>query len=233
MAKSSLTVKQRERTGKTGAVKVRKDKLIPAVLYGKGMEAVCIEVSPEDLKTALGTDKNTLLEISVENSDIKPSLSIIKDVQKDPLTGKTKHLDFQSIDPDTKLRVEVPIEFTGKSRGMKEGGILEVIERNFRVKCLPENIPAFIEVDITELEIGDSLHVRDLSFAGELEILNSADEPVVMVIAPRAAISEAAKTTTEQGEEGEEGEGAEGEAAEGEETAAEGGESAGKEGDKE
>ncbi len=210
MAKSNLTVNKRERIGKTGAVKVRKDDLIPAVIYGKGMETLSVEVTPDDLKKALstGSGNNTLLEIKIENSEEKPVLSIIKDVQKDPVSGKTKHLDFQFINPDLAISVDVPIEFVGKSQGIKDGGILEEVERFFRIKCLPEQIPDRIEVDITELDIGDSLHVRNLDFADGLEVLNSPDDTVVMVIAPRAAISEAAQV--EPGAEGEE-------AAEGEE----------------
>ena len=162
-----------------------------------------VEVEPEELKKALSTEsqRNTLLEVSIENSGGKPALSIIKDVQKDPLTGKTTHLDFHSIDRNTALAVEVPVEFTGRSQGIRDGGILEEIERTLRVKCLPENIPGKITVDITEVGIGDSLHVRDLSFDGGIEVLNNPDDPVVMVIAPRAAISEAAaQKTTEAGE---------------------------------
>ncbi len=214
MAKSKLTVRKRERIGKTGVTKVRKDSLIPAVIYGRGMDSVSVEVSPEDLKKALSAEagRNTLLEVTVENSDSRPALSILKEVQTDPLTGRTKHLDFQSIDPDTAIRIEVPIEFVGKSQGIKDGGILEEIERTFRIKCLPAQIPDSIEVDITELDIGDSLHIRDMKFADELEILHNPDDPVVMVIAPRAAISEAAQVETE--ETAEEAEGEEGKAEE-------------------
>jgi len=200
MEKNSLTVKKRERTGKTGVAKVRKDKMIPAVIYGKGIEPVSVEVAPEDLKKALATEsyRNTLLEINIENSDIRPPLSILKDVQKDAVSGKTKHLDFQSIDPNTPLKVEVPIEFTGTSQGIKDGGILESLERSFKIKCLPENIPGRIEVDITELGIGDSLHVRDITPAEGVKFLNNPDDTVVMITTPRAAVSEAAQKTAEE-----------------------------------
>ncbi len=205
MEKSSLIVRKRERTGKIGVAKVRKDKMIPGVIYGKGIDSLSIEVAPEDLKKALATEsyRNTLLEINIENSDTSPALSILKDVQKDPVSGKTKHLDFQSIDPNSALKVDVPIEFVGTSRGIKEGGILEATERNFKIKCLPENIPGRIEVDITELGVGDSLHVRDITPAENIQILNNPKDTVVMVIAPRAAISEAAQQTAETKEDAE------------------------------
>jgi len=205
MAKSILAVRKRERIGKTGTSKVRKDSLIPAVIYGRGMDSLSVEVAPDDLKKALSAGgKNTLLEIKVENSE-SPALSILKEVQTDPLTGSPKHLDFHSIDPDTAIRVEVPIEFVGNSQGIKDGGILEALERYFKIKCLPELIPDRIEVDISGLGIGDSLHVRDISFASGLEVLNNPDSPVVMVIAPRAAISEAAQSADgEKAEEEEE-----------------------------
>ncbi|QMU55922.1 MAG: 50S ribosomal protein L25 [Candidatus Mycalebacterium zealandia] len=208
MEKSSLTVKKRERTGKIGVSKVRKDKMIPAVIYGSGIDPVNIEVAHENLKKALATnlERNTLLEIKIENSDVNPALSILKDVHKDPMTGKPKHLDFQSIDPNRSIRVDVPMEFVGKSQGIKDGGILEPLQRFFKIKCLPENIPSRIEVDITELEIGGSLYVRDLNFAEGLEILNNPKDPVVMVIAPRAAISEAATAPTDEHAEAVDGE---------------------------
>ena len=215
MAQSTLNVRKRVRMGKSGARAIRKEGNVPAILYGKGEEPLALVINPGDLKQALLTEagENTLLEIVVENESEKiKKLSLLREIQYDYITSKPIHFDFQTLDVKKKIAVNVPVVITGRSKGVKEGGILEEILREISVECLPTDIPNSYEVDVTELEIGDSIHVNTLEITEGVQILNDDDETIVTVLAPRLEV-----TTTEEEEE-EELEGEEGEeAVEGEE----------------
>ena len=144
MAQNTLEVSIRKRPGKSGAKEVRKQGNIPAVLYGKGTEPVLLSVNPGVLKQALSTEagENTLLEITYkdDSKEVK-KLSLLRDIQYDFLTSKPIHFDFQALDINKKITVNVPVKIVGKARGIKEGGILEEILRDIPVECLPKHIP--------------------------------------------------------------------------------------------
>jgi len=210
MAQNTLNVLKRVRMGKRGAKAIRREGNVPAILYGKGAEPIPIVINPVDLKQALSTDagENTLLEISVQNdSEEIKKLSLLRDIQYDYMTSKPIHFDFQALDIEKKITVSVPVAVTGKSKGVKEGGILEEILREISVECLPKDIPNSFEVDVSELEIGDSIHVSILEITDEVNILHEEDETIVTVLAPRMEVVE------EEEEEEEEGEAIEGEEA--------------------
>jgi large subunit ribosomal protein L25 len=165
MAQSTLNVLKRKRMGKSGAREIRKEGNIPAVLYGKGTETLSLVINPAELKEALSTDagENTLLEIRVKDEEAEiQKLSLLREVQYDYLTDKPIHLDFQALDMKEKITVAVPVHIEGSAKGVREGGILEEILREISVECLPTNIPNSFSVDVTELEIGHSIHVNTL-----------------------------------------------------------------------
>ncbi|MGB2691876.1 MAG: 50S ribosomal protein L25/general stress protein Ctc [Thermodesulfobacteriota bacterium] len=206
MAQSTLNVIKRKRMGKSGAREIRREGNIPAVLYGKGTETLSLVINPSELKEALSTDagENTLLEIRVKDGDADiPKLSLLREVQYDYLTDKPIHLDFQALDMNEKITVDVPVHIEGSAIGVKEGGILDEILRNISVECLPTNIPNLYTIDVTELQIGDSIHVSSLEIEEGVEILHEAEDTIVTVVAPKV---EAEPTEEEvEGEEGEEG----------------------------
>jgi len=216
MAQNTLNVLKRVRMGKSGAREIRKEGNIPAILYGKGEEPLALVINPGELKQALSTEagENTLLEIVVNNDskEIK-KLSLLREVQYDYLTSKPIHFDFQTLDVSKKITVNVPVVVSGRSKGIIEGGILEEILREISVECLPKDIPNSFEVDVTELEIGHSIHVNTLEVTDGVDILNDESETIVTVQAPRVEVIE----TEEEEIEGEEGEEA-AEAQEGEES---------------
>ncbi len=211
MAQNTLEVLIRKRMGKSGAREIRKEGNVPAILYGKGTEPLALVINPGDLKQALSTDagENTLLEMNVKNgSEEIKKLSLLREVQYDFLTGKPIHFDFLALDMNKKITVEVPVKINGRAKGVKDGGVLEEILREVTVECLPKNIPNSFEIDVTDLEIGHSIHVSALEVADGIEILKDPEETIVTILAPKMEVEAAA-------EEAEEAEGAETEAAEG------------------
>lgn len=210
MAQSTLNVVKRVRMGKSGARAIRKEGNVPAILYGKGEDPLALVINPGDLKEALSTEagENTLLEIVIENdSDKVKKLSLLREIQYDYLTSKPIHFDFQTLDVKKKITVTVPVIINGRAKGVKEGGILEEVHREISVECLPTNIPNSFEIDVTELEVGQSIHVSALEVEEGVSILNDLGDTIVSVQAPRV---EKVTTTAEEEEgEGEEGEGTE------------------------
>lgn len=206
MARSTLKVKKRVRLGKTGSNQVRKEGKIPAVIYGKGEESIPLIIDPVELKESLDTTsgRNTLLDIEIESDGKKINrLSLLKDIQIDYLTQKPIHLDFQVISTQEKIAVNIPIKLTGRAQGIKEGGILEQNIRDINIECLPENIPDFIEFDISELQLGGVVHIRDIELPEGIETLVSPDSLVASVQTPRAMVTDAS-SKQDQVEEGEE-----------------------------
>ncbi|MEK6224133.1 MAG: 50S ribosomal protein L25/general stress protein Ctc [Thermodesulfobacteriales bacterium] len=203
MAQSTLNVLKRKRMGKSGAREIRKEGNIPAVLYGKGTETLSLVINPAELKEALSTDagENTLLEIRVKDEEAEiQKLSLLREVQYDYLTDKPIHLDFQALDMNEKITVAVPVQIEGSAKGVKEGGILEEILREISVECLPTNIPNSFSVDVTELEIGHSIHVGTLEIEEGVTILHENEDTIVTVLAPKVEAE-----PTEEEIEGEEG----------------------------
>jgi large subunit ribosomal protein L25 len=183
MAVIALSGKRREDLGKGGARKARKSGEIPGVLYGHGEKPVAVSVGARAFQVALHTHKggNPIVNLAVGGSEFT---ALIRDAQYDPLSRQVIHLDFQHISLTEKIEVRVPLNFTGLALGVKDGGgILEAILRDVEVRCLPTAIPAGIDVDVAALNIGDSIHVRDLSIP-DVEILSDPDATLVTVVPP-------------------------------------------------
>jgi len=208
MAQSTLNVLKRKRMGKSGAREIRKEGNIPAVLYGKGTDTISLVINPSELKEALSTaaGENTLLEIRVKDGeeDIK-KLSLLREIQYDFLTSKPIHLDFQALDMNQKITVSVPVQIEGKSIGVKEGGILEEILREISVECLPADIPNSFNVDVSELEVGHSIHVNILEIKEGISILHEPEDTIVTVLAPKVEVVEIEEVEEEEGAEAAEG----------------------------
>ena len=193
MAQSTLVATKRVRLGKGGSKKVREEGKIPAILYGKGSEPIPLIIDPSELKTALDTDAgiNTLLELKIEEEGSETTkLTFLRDVQYNHITSMPVHFDFQELRMDKRIRVKVPVRITGRSKGVKEGGLLEEIIRDIEVECLPGDIPNSFDLDVTELDLNHSLHVSDIEVDEKVEILNDPKSPIVSVIIPKAVEEE-------------------------------------------
>ena len=177
----------RSERGKEAARKLRRRALIPAVLYGHKKETLPLSITMEELKKVVGDkDKEHALHaLKVEGrDDLGEKLIMIKEIQIDPLGQEYLHVDLYEVKMDEKITVPVTVHVTGKSEGVKTGGILQYITREIEVRCFPNQIPEHVELDISPLNIGDSLHVRDLTLPEGVEILSQPDLPIVSVVAP-------------------------------------------------
>jgi large subunit ribosomal protein L25 len=211
MAQNTLEVSLRKRPGKSGAKEIRKAGNIPAILYGKGTDPVPLVVNPATLKQALSTEagENTLLEITFnDGSQEVKKLSLLREIQYDFLTNRPIHFDFQALDINKKITVNVPVKIVGRSKGVKEGGILEEILREIPVECLPTDIPNSFELDVTDLDIGHSIHVGALKVSDNIDILKDDEETIVTILAPKmeveAPVAETEEEAAEKAAEGEE-----------------------------
>lgn len=205
MAQTELNVSQREGLGKGTARTLRREGLIPAVMYGKGVESCSLTVEPKKLSAIVNSEAgwNTLITLKGEGS-FDGKVVILKDMQLDPIRQNVLHVDFQAIDLKEKTHVMVPVVAVGKSAGEKEGGNLQVIRHEIELVCLPTNIPAVLEVDVTALAIGDVLHVQDIALPTGVEL--PADVNYTVITVGGRAAEAGAEEGTEEGAEIEAGE---------------------------
>jgi len=200
-----LKTNTRTTTGNGPARRLRKEGQIPAVLYGSKAETVLLSINSHSLDMILkgGGAGQVLFNLVIhEDGKTRTSLAMIKELQIHPVSRNFLHVDFYEINMDQKIKFKVPVVTTGKSAGVELGGVLQIVRRDLEVQCLPLAVPESIVIDITNLDIGDSIHVGDISLEGEIEILEDDHYTVVTLLSPKM-------------EEAEEGEGeAEAEAAE-------------------
>lgn len=178
-----LNGSRREDLGKGGARKARAAGQIPGVLYGHGETPAAVAVDSREFMTAIRSHKggNPIVNLKLDSGEFT---ALVRDAQYDPLTQAILHLDFQHISLTEAIEVQVEVRPSGIAFGVKDGGgILETIVRTLDVRCLPTAIPPAILVDVTALQIGESVHVRDIQVEG-VEILNDPDETVITVVPP-------------------------------------------------
>ena len=169
--------------GKGGARKARAAGQIPGVLYGHKEEPVALAVISREFKTALRTHKggNAIVNLDLEGHSVT---ALVRDAQYDPITHEILHLDFQHISLTETIEVSVPVHFTGLAIGVKDGGgILEHIVREVEIRCLPTAIPPSIDIDVTRLNIGESVHVSDIKAEG-FTIITDLETTIGTVVPP-------------------------------------------------
>jgi len=191
-------------SGRSAANKARRAGKIPAVLYGLG-EPVGLEVNAKELVTLLNTThaEHMLVDLAVTSSDggNQKKMAIVQDLQIDPLKDTVLHVDFHEINENSHIHVEIPIHAVGEAVGVRsEGGVLDHLIHKLRVSCLPKDLPDQIEVDVTNLALGQSIHVGELKLPTGVEALVAKDLSVFMVHAPRVVEEPAPGTATEQTE---------------------------------
>ena len=225
------TLEVRERNaGRANAL--RRDGQVPGVVYGPSIESTPIAIARKDLQVLFSEiTRSSRINLSIAGEDGSKEMDVfLKVVDYDPITDEPKHVDFYHPDVGHPLKLHVPVKITGEAQGVKSGGILNVLFNTVRVHGLPKDVPALITIDVTELDLGESIHVRDIDF-GDVEPMLPPERTIVTVIAPRGMEIEEEEVELEEVEleEGEEIEGEEGAVeeegapAEGEEeTAAEG-----------
>jgi large subunit ribosomal protein L25 len=180
-------VKKRNEIGSNKVKKIRREGWIPGVIYGHGEKSLHIKLKEEDLKELIHRlhSEATLINIDFEGKEL---VALIREVVRDPLTEKLLHIDFQHIHEDEEVTVHVAIEFEGEAEGVKVGGILNVEHRYLTVRCLPKNMPEDFVVDISELGIGDSLHIRDIDLPPDVKVVEDLASTIVNVLSPRKIV---------------------------------------------
>jgi large subunit ribosomal protein L25 len=180
-----LKAATRQGTGKSVTRKLRVQGTLPAVLYGAGSEATSLTISAADFDLLYRARQGSNFVLNLSVDDAAPILSIVRERQRHPVTGRVIHVDLQRISMDKPIHVEVPIVITGESRGVKDfGGILEHLLRRVEISCLPADIPDSIVVDISEMRLNETLHVADLKVPN-VELLAEPARAVVSIAAPR------------------------------------------------
>ncbi len=195
-----LTAHSRPELGKNANRRLRRQGMIPAVVYGADAPPLSVALDPKRLLHILHSQAgaNTLFFLELDGQRDAKTRLIVHDVQYDPLNERPIHVDLARVRMEQEMRVKVPVQVVGTSKGVKlQGGILDFITRDIEVMCLPANIPDHIRIDVTELEIGDSLRVADLPAGEGYRIVSEPERPVVVVAAPVEEKVEAAAPAAE------------------------------------
>lgn len=186
---SEIALKAQKRgTGKKAAKAVRNSGLVTGVYYRNGFEPIPIAVHPLNMRPIVYTSAANIINLEIEGSDA-PLSCMLKDITFDPVTDAIVHFDLFGVSNDKAVDFNVPVKLVGQSAGIREGGVLEHILHKLNVTCLPKDLPQQLDVDITELKIGQSLHVRDLSYPG-IKINVVGDATIVAISAPRRKATE-------------------------------------------
>jgi len=189
-----ITAKPRDKTGHGSARRLRSSGFVPAVLYGKGLDTVHLLLSEKELSKTLSkvSGESVLMNLKIEDKKKKASSKegaskpvIIKELQQDPVTNDILHIDFQVIRLTEKLKIKVPTHVKGEAPGVKAGGILDHNLREIEIECLPRDIPERIEMNISNLEIGDVIHIKDLAFPPGVVPVEDKEVSILSIVPPK------------------------------------------------
>ena len=212
MPDATLTANPRNETGSRPAGRLRREGLVPAVVYGLGSETMSVTVPARELQHILsgGSGANTVITLQI-GSDTQ--LALARQIQRNPMKGTLLHVDFVRIRADVKVAAEVPLHLEGEAEGVKNGGLLEQMIFAISVEALPADVPPAIALDVSALDMGDQVHVRDLAVPASVTITLDPDDLVVQIVPPRG-MDLGEEAVAAEGEEGAEGEAAPAAAAE-------------------
>ncbi len=202
MERLTLNADVRTDKGKGTARSLRRSGIIPGVVYRKG-KAALIQIPAKELKSFVNTTLGEQVLVNLKFPDGKTKIALMKDYQSDPVKGELLHTDFYEISLKEKVKVAVAASLTGEAIGVKrDGGILQYGLRDIEIECLPDKIPAHFEVDVTHLEVGHSVHVRDISFDKDIKVFTDPEEVRATILPPvKAVVEEAAEEIAEEIEE--------------------------------
>ena len=186
MERPQLHVEPREEIGKWAARRLRGRGLVPGVIYGKASEPRAVQVEARALGEVMRAGhRNMLLDLRLPGVSVRNSPTVmVREVQRDPLSGKLLNVDFHQISLKERVSTTVPVVLVGEPEAIRHGGILEHLLREVEIQCLPTDLPEQLELDISQLEIGDSLHVSDLAPPSGVTMITSPEEVVAVMAAP-------------------------------------------------
>ncbi len=180
-------VEKRDERGKEKVKKLRRKGILPAIIYGPHIDPIPVKMSFSDVHEIIKNYAHDLIELEVEGRKLQV---VLKDVQWDYIKEVPLHLDFYNITAGEKFETTVPLKFLGEPKGARRGGIIEYLLHEVDISTTPDKLPHFIEIDVSELDVGDTLLVRDINPPEGVEILNDPEEAVVVVEAAREEMPE-------------------------------------------
>jgi large subunit ribosomal protein L25 len=194
---SELKAVIREETGKGPARRLRNQGLVPAVFYGAGSKSMPMVINAADLRALMKKkEENILIKLIIEDQGNKlEKLSVIKELQTEPLGRRFFHADFYEVRMDQAIEWDIPLHFKGTPVGVKNGGELLHQKREVKISCLPSEVPEYYEIDISALDIGHSLKVKDIAVAKGIEVVDADEAVVVSIISARVEAAPAAEET--------------------------------------
>ncbi len=201
MAKQiKLPAQARSVSGRTGVNKLKRQGIVPAIIYGGKSQPQNLQVAQRDISAILAhaTGENVLVELEIDDNGAKASrTALIQDVQHHPIGGVILHVDFHAVSMDEMIEAEIPVEALGEPTGVKNyGGVLEQNLRAIEIECLPKDLPDVITVDVSGLNIGDVIHVKDLKLPEGVTARNDEDIPVFAVSEPNVEEEPAAEAAS-------------------------------------
>ena len=191
-----LNVDIRKEHGTSAARRTRLQNKVPAVVYHSGVEATPLSVDKISLNKALKTGQ-MIFEVNVEDKD---QFVLVKEIQYHPVTDEIIHIDFQKVKEDEKISLEVAVRSSGEAQGVKLGGLLVQMLNSVTIKCKPAEIPEFLEIDVTDMEMNTNLFVKDITLPSDVEMLTAEDIAVVSVQEPKQEKEEEVAEDTESSE---------------------------------
>ncbi|MDR1430453.1 MAG: 50S ribosomal protein L25 [Spirochaetaceae bacterium] len=193
MSQVVFAAQNRADTGSGKAGRIRRQGRIPAVMYGHSGSSVALDLDAQEFVSGVkGISESTIVRLEIGG---KIHEAFVKDTQRNILDGKILHVDFYEIDQNTLVRARVPLHLAGNAIGVREGGVLEFPLHEVELECLPRHLPESVSVDVSELNVNQSIHVRDIAFAEGIRVLSNGDQVVALVKFAKAeavAVEEAA-----------------------------------------
>jgi large subunit ribosomal protein L25 len=200
MAILKLSADLRENSGTRSSRALRESGYIPASLYSHGKPASLLKLNSMQWSKAL---ENELHLVMLEMPGEKPQTATVREIQRDPISQDIIHIDLLKIQMDETINFSVKIEFIGIPKGAKDGGVTQVVAGHIEVECLPADVPDSLSIDISKMELGNSLHARDLVIPENVKLITDPDHTLVSVAAVRIAVKEEAVVAEVEGAEGE------------------------------
>jgi large subunit ribosomal protein L25 len=180
-----IQVETREVGSKRQARRMRRDGKIPGVLYGPKTSPVPLELNKKEFSNRVaGLEGSHLVRLKSGSTALADKVALVKEMQYHPITGEVIHTDLYEVDLTAKIQVRVPLHFVGKAAGVVRGGILQPIVREIEVECLPLDIPEFFNVEVSALDIGDSIHIEELPMPEGVNVVSESNLALVAVVPP-------------------------------------------------
>lgn len=184
----SIRLEKRELAGKNYSKALRNSGKIPVVLYGSKKENYLAYANSKEISKNIKKGKAILFNIESSDSILNGKRAFIKDIDKCPVTDKILHLDFYLVPEKEMIKIEIPIKLKGKPVGVTKGGILEQERHNITIKTLPENVPDFIEIDVSDLDIGDSIHFGEIKLPEGVKLAENPSIALATVVPPKEEV---------------------------------------------